>query len=66
MTMLADPAHSRHSRRVRAIYDTLPAPRSSGRDSARSLLGELAMLAVFLAFVAGVIALRAWLHVPQL
>ena len=65
MTMLAAPAHSRHSRRARAIYGTLPATRSSGKDSTGSRLAELAMLLVFLGIVAGVIALRAWLHVPQ-
>jgi hypothetical protein len=65
MTTFADPTHSRHSRRARAVYGTLPTTRSGTTDSAGSLLAELAMLAVFLLVVAGVIALRAWLHVPQ-
>ncbi|PTM42040.1 hypothetical protein [Bosea sp. 124] len=66
MTMLADPAHNRQLRRARAVYCTLRAPRSASTDKSGSLRAELAMLAVFLCVAAGVIALRAWLHLPQL
>ncbi len=72
MTMLVAPAHSRQiphareARRARAVYGTLRTTRANGIAGAGPLLAELAMLAVFLLVVVGVIALRAWLHVPQL
>lgn len=72
MTMLVAPAHSRqipHARevrRARPAYGTLRTTRARSTGGAGPLLAELAMLAVFLLVVAGVIALRAWLHMPQL
>ena len=62
MTMLVAPTHVR---RARAVYGTLRTTRSS-TEGAGSMFAELAMLAVSLLVVVGVIALRAWLHVPQL
>ncbi|HEV7260711.1 MAG TPA: hypothetical protein VGN82_23215 [Bosea sp. (in: a-proteobacteria)] len=66
MTMLVGPAQSRELRRARAVYRTMRTTRSSTTNDADSLLAELAMLAGFLAIVAGVLALRVWLHVPGL
>ena len=70
MTMLVAPIRSRpirrgrEARRARAVYGTLRTTRS--RTDGSSLLAELAMLAVSLLVVVGVIVLRAWLHMPQL
>ena len=69
MTMLVGPAHSRQLRRARAVYGsmrTVRNARTDRTDRTDSLLAELAMLAAFLLLGAGVIALRAWLHVPAL
>lgn len=66
MTMLVGPAYSRELRRARAVYRTMRTTRSSSTDNTQSLLAELTMLAIFLFIVAGVLALRAWLHVPGL
>ena len=66
MTMLVAPTHSDHSRRSRAVYKTLRNTHRNRAHGADSLLAELAMLALSLLVVASVIALRAWLHVPQL
>lgn len=72
MTMLVVPSHSprigeaRDVRRARAVYRSQRTSRAGIRHAAGSLLKDLAMLAVFLLVAAGVIALRAWLHVPQI
>lgn len=65
MTMLVVPSHSqrgRETRRARTVYRTL---RTGSAHGAGSLHADLAMLALFLVVAAGVIALRAWLYVPQ-
>ena len=77
MTMLVAPTHSRqilhthevrHARevrRARAVYGTLRTTRSNSTHGVGSWLADLALLAVFLLVAAGVIALRVWLHLPQ-
>jgi len=71
MTMLSAPSHSRQIaqtrdvRRARAVYRTLRTTRSSSTHGVGSWLADLALLAAFLLVAAGVIALRVWLHLPQ-